>query len=162
MQELKINTWLICITVQASQEQWAQVLKFLDHKKSTVKDVLCITTSGRKDYAKLGEVRTILNNRDISYKGFGLMSKPEPDIPATYRRIEMALSFENRDNGVLLISEVPLEELFKPIQTNLLFGDEDLFDGDKDNNDYLAEFVLSIRNTPDLMIYDYQTMQFVK
>jgi hypothetical protein len=162
MQELKINTWLICITVQASQEQWAQVFKFLEWKKKTVKELLCITTSGRKDYQKLGEIRDALYEKFPNHKSFGLMSKPLPDIPATYVRLEMALSFENRDNGVLLISEVPIEELFKPIQTNLLFGDEDLFEDGKDNNDYLAEFVLSVRSIPDLMIYDCQTMQFVK
>lgn len=162
MQELKINTWLICITAQASQEQWDEVFKFLEWKKETVKELLCITTSGRKDYQKFSDIRKDLHQKFPNHRSFGLMSKTEPDIPATYTRLEMALSFENRENGVLLISEIPLEELFKPIQTNLLFGDEELFDEDKNNDDYLADFVLSIRSNPDLVIYDYQTMQFIK
>ena len=159
---LKINTFLVCITVQSSQEQWDKVFDFLEFKKTSVRELLCITTSGRDTYAKLPEIKKILEEKKIPNRNLFLMSKTEPDIHATYMRLELALSYTNQDKGVLLISELPLEDLFKPIQTDLVFGDLDLLeDDDKNNDELLAEFVLSLRRTPDLVIYDAQSKRFI-
>ena len=74
----------------------------------------------------------------------------------------LILSLKNSQVLVLLISELPLEDLFKPIQTDLVFGDLDLLeDDDKNNDELLAEFVLSLRRTPDLVIYDAQSKRFI-
>jgi hypothetical protein len=162
MNQLTINTFLICITTEATTDQWEQVFEFLEWKKKTLRKLLCITTSGREDYSQFGEIRKILEERGIPHTPFGLISKVEPVASETYTRIELALSFENRDNGVLLISELPLTELFLPIQKELVFVPEDLLEeGDKDNGYFLEQFVLSLSSNPNLVIYDAQGMKFI-
>ncbi len=142
MNKLKINTFLICATVGTTPKQWEEIYDFLHFKKQTIiGNLLCITT----------------------HEKYFVMSKPKPDIVVTHARLHAVLSFKYKEDGVLLISDLPLEDLLDPIIGDILFGDQELMTLEgKSNENYVDELKLLLRSNPNTIIYDAHTMRFTK
>lgn len=163
MEPLKINKWLVCITTSASYYEYDKMLKFLNMQKLTTHQLLTVITFGRNSFNKHEEIRQKLRYRFPGYKLLDLMSKVEPDVDATYASLEVALSPENYECGILLISEIPLAELFKPftsIESRLQFGDKANMPGFDTNEDFLLDFNGKIKKSPNLVIFDAEVMKF--
>jgi hypothetical protein len=157
--DIQIYNYLILTTIHTSDEEWEKVFDFLSYKKRHSPTTRLITTSGRDSFKTSSELAQKLEDRQFPYKGLAIMSCPEP-APAvkTYERLEVGLSFQYYDDGLLLISDSPLEDLLKPIQVNFKFVDSDL---GIDNTDLLVQYVLSIRKSPNLLIYDARSTRFI-
>jgi hypothetical protein len=162
MRKTKINTYLACITTEATNEQWSTLYKFLEFKKQYVEEVICITSSGRETYSLINDIIASLEKKSIPHTIFGLASKAEPDIKATHSRIETVLATVHKKKGLLLISEIPLADVFAHIQGALSFIDDDALDEPQNNEDQLDKFMLSIKENPNMIIYDAHSLQFIK
>lgn len=157
--DIQIYNYLILTTTKTTPEEWEKVVEFLSYKKRKFSKTRLITTSGRESFTKINNLWRELENKRIPCETLGLMSCPEPaDIRETYKRLSIGLSFQYYDDGLLLLSDSPLEDLLKPIQIYFKFVDDDL---GIDNNELLAEYVLKLRSSPNLLIYDARSTIFM-
>ena len=158
----KIHNYLICMTTDASIEDRKKAIEYMQYRAERSGTVLCLTTCGKKSFDFLNEFKNTMHEHDIKARDFHVISSPKEshDWVRIYARLELACQYERYHSPILLISDVSIEEYFKPIQVGIQFIDDDIVT-DRDNTELLVEFVVMMREYPTMIIYDARSTQFL-
>ena len=134
----------------------------MQHRAERSEPILCLTTCGKKSFNFLNEFKNVMRENGIKAHDFHVMSssKEPSDWTRIYARLEYACQFEHHDSPILLITDVSIEDYFKPIQIGIEFIDPDIVT-DRDNTELLVEFVLMMRDYPTMLIFDARSTQFL-